>query len=666
MKAESAVTGNCFGTIIGLSPNIIYYGRADDLPRRIILSAGPLTAEFETGDLRYIRLGDREIIRRIYAAVRDRNWRTISGQISELTVNAGQDNFSINYCSTHEEGEIRFVWHASIDGKPDGTISFRFTGEAQSAFLSNRIGCCVLHPINLAGQSCQITHASGDSNQTSFPLLLAPAQPLNGFENIRTIHHIAGPQTSIEISFFGDRFETEDQRNWIDASFKTYCRPLSLPYPFQVRAGDRIDQSVTIRLVNDQQPALVKSVPRKRRPAEATLRLHEDTVPMPRLGLGCSLEQIDERLSSLLMRLTPDHLRVDLRLAHTGWRDLFQSALQQAVLLRAALEIAVFLGDNSEEELAELREVTRVLEPRIVRWLIFHEQEKTTSSRWLKLARDYLKVLDPNIPIASGTNADFYQLNQFRLSTDQCDAICWSANPQVHAFDNASMVETLEAHRAPIESARAYFPEKPLIISPVTLRPRFNPVATGEETEDAAQLPSSVDPRQMSLFCAGWTIGSINEFSAAGVDSLTYFETTGWKGLIESASGPLLPDLFFSFPYAAFPVYHILAEVLRFSGGAVQLYANDDALSITGIALKKEQCQMILVANLTGENRRVALEQLPGPVAWAKVLDATTFAAATSNPEWFQALGTERVDCSYGKASIEIAPFGIYHLYFGL
>src|SRR6267378_5896094 len=187
MKAESAVTGNCFGTIIGLSPNIIYYGRADDLPRRIILSAGPLTAEFETGDLRYIRLGDREIIRRIYAAVRDRNWRTISGQISELTVNAGQDNFSINYCSTHEEDEIKFAWRATIDGKPDGTISLRFTGEAQSAFLSNRIGCCVLHPISLAGQSCQIIHGSGDSDKTSFPLLVNPDQPLAGFNDIRRI-----------------------------------------------------------------------------------------------------------------------------------------------------------------------------------------------------------------------------------------------------------------------------------------------------------------------------------------------------------------------------------------------------------------------------------------------------------------------------------------------
>jgi hypothetical protein len=382
--------------------------------------------------------------------------------------------------------------------------------------------------------------------------------------------------------------------------------------------------------------------------------------------LGCSLEQIDERLRNLLVRLTPDHLRVDLRLAHIGWQELFQTAVQQAALLSAPLEIAVFLGDNSEIELAELCEVTRALEPRIARWLIFHEQEKTTSSRWIKLARNYLKVLVPKIPIASGTNADFYQLNQFRLSTDQCDAICWSANPQVHAFDNASMVETLEAHRAPIESARAYFPEKPLIISPVTLRPRFNPVATGEEAEDATRLPSSVDPRQMSLFCAGWTIGSINQFSWAGVNSLTYFETVGWKGLVESAPGPLLPELFFSFPYAAFPIYHVLAEILRFSGGKVQLYANDDSLSITGIALKKEQRQMILVANLTGENHRVAFEQLPGPVARAKVLDATTFVEATSNPEWFQALEMEPVDCSGRKITIGISPFGICHLYFEL
>jgi hypothetical protein len=44
-------------------------------PRDLELTAGPLTMLFEPGlaFLRYIRLGEREVIRGIYAAVRDRN-----------------------------------------------------------------------------------------------------------------------------------------------------------------------------------------------------------------------------------------------------------------------------------------------------------------------------------------------------------------------------------------------------------------------------------------------------------------------------------------------------------------------------------------------------------------------------------------------------------------
>ena len=32
----------------------------------------------------------------------------------------------------------------------------------------------------------------------------------------------------------------EDQRNWTDASFKTYSRPLALPFPYSVAAGERV------------------------------------------------------------------------------------------------------------------------------------------------------------------------------------------------------------------------------------------------------------------------------------------------------------------------------------------------------------------------------------------------------------------------------------------
>ncbi|MGD9714860.1 MAG: hypothetical protein AB7V46_22785, partial [Thermomicrobiales bacterium] len=50
------------------------YGSNTPLPARRTLYAGPLSAVLEGGDLRYVRLGDVEIVRRLYIAIRDRNW----------------------------------------------------------------------------------------------------------------------------------------------------------------------------------------------------------------------------------------------------------------------------------------------------------------------------------------------------------------------------------------------------------------------------------------------------------------------------------------------------------------------------------------------------------------------------------------------------------------
>mgnify|MGYP006195238293 CR=1 FL=1 len=43
----------------------------------------------------------------------------------------------------------------------------------------------------------------------------------------------------------GDVFEMEDQRNWTDASYKTYVRPLALPWPYTLEAGTELEQAVT-------------------------------------------------------------------------------------------------------------------------------------------------------------------------------------------------------------------------------------------------------------------------------------------------------------------------------------------------------------------------------------------------------------------------------------
>jgi len=49
------------------------------------------------------------------------------------------------------------------------------------------------------------------------------------------------------LSFAGDSFELEDQRNWGDASFKTYCTPLRLGFPRAIKAGTEIAHRVEAR-----------------------------------------------------------------------------------------------------------------------------------------------------------------------------------------------------------------------------------------------------------------------------------------------------------------------------------------------------------------------------------------------------------------------------------
>src|SRR5207247_7392946 len=122
-------------------------------------------------------------------------------------------------------------------------------GEARSDFQRNRIGFCVLHPSReCPGRPCVVEKADGTVERGIFPRFISPHQP---FKEIRSIAHEVAPGVWAEVRFEGDVFEMEDQRNWTDASYKTYCTPLGLPYPVQVRCGDRVMQSVTLTLRGD-------------------------------------------------------------------------------------------------------------------------------------------------------------------------------------------------------------------------------------------------------------------------------------------------------------------------------------------------------------------------------------------------------------------------------
>jgi hypothetical protein len=614
---------------------------------------------YEEGGLRYIRLGDREVLRRVYVAVRDRNWDTIPVAISGLSVEQHDHSFTVTFQADHRQGEIDFGWRGTITGDAQGTVSFAMDGAARTPFLRNRIGFCILHPPDgCAGRSCVVEHDDGARVTDEFPYHIAPNQP---FIEMRAIAHEVEPGTWAEVRFQGDIFEMEDQRNWTDASYKTYCTPLRLPFPAPVAAGEAVTQSVLLTLTGNEQRQ-TREASAANAPVLVTVG-DEPLGPLPRLGLGIAShdQPLGETEITRLRALNLAHLRVDLRLADAHWRDRLAQATTEAQALGTALEVALTLTGNAEAELTALAGALAELQPPVARWLVYHADEKVTGERWTALARRILKPAAPDAAIGVGTDAYFTELNRDRPALAPLDLIAYSINPQVHAFDDASIVETLPMQAATVESARQFVGDTPLAISPVTLLPRFNPNATGPQSApDPAQLPPEVDPRQPSLFAAAWTVGSLAALAAARVASATYYETTGPRGIIETASGSPWPA-FHSLPGTAFPVYHIFAAIAALRDGEVLPVTTSDSLRATALAIRHQGQIRILLANLLPEPQTITL-RATGTRATVRHLDETTALVAMQSPETFRATSGTPLPITAGILTLDLLPYAIAEL----
>ena len=534
------------------------------------LRAGPLEATYSDGELRHVRFGGAEVVQRIYAAVRDHNWGTTPGRLESVSMQVESSGFRIVFDSIHQQGSVDFRWRGILTGTPAGSISFAMDGKARSTFLRNRIGLCVHHPLReCAGKPCVVETADGELERTQFPEFVSPHQP---FLNVRAITHDVAPGVCAEVRFYGDVFETEDHRNWTDANFKTYGTPLRLPFPVEVLAGTEISQRIEITLHG----ALESPEP----PPERVVRVCLPNAAwrrLPKIGLGQASDgrPLSETELEALRRLKLSHLRVDLP-PRADWRPKLALATEEAGAIGAKLEVAVTLPGDT----AHLRDWA----PTVDRWLVYRENEKATGA---PSALELRAALGPEALITVGTNAYFAELNRNRPSGGGWDAACFSVNPQVHAFDDESVMANASAQFDAVRSALQFLGGRPVVVSPVTLRPRFNPDATGHVE------PSEPDPRQKSQFCAAWTLASLSALARAGASSVTYFETHGAGGVLDGD--------------ATYPVFRVLEAAAGFAGASVIACESSDESRVAALALESGGTRRVLIANLTGEPCEIAV-----------------------------------------------------------
>lgn len=625
--------------------------------RPIELRAGPLTLSFEpeTAFLRHVRLGDHEVLRAVYAAVRDHDWATVRPKISLRQREIGEKSFTLAFDALCQKGAVDYRWSGTVTGDVNGTIRFTFSGESHSDFQRNRIGICILHPIaECSGKAVTVQHTDGTSEQGAFPKEISPHQP---FFDIRSLgYEVVNTGITAKIDVEGDVFEMEDQRNWSDASFKTYCTPQARPKPHAVKKGDRVGQSMTLSLGGKVRPILPVNVGRPPQLSIATTPVF----PLPPIGLCAASHQrpLSAREIERLKALRLAHLRVDLKLSDASYPAVLERVADEAAQIGAGLHLALGFGADVEAQATALLAHLRRIQPRVLQWIVLHESQNPAGEATVQRARGVLQSYAPNVLFAAGTRDFFTEINRDRPPAGAASSVCYSNNPQVHAFDELTMIENLAGQSFNVETART-FTARPVVVSPITLRIRGNANAAAEKP-GLAELPGDVDTRQMSLFGAGWTMGSIARLATTGfVHSLTYFETTGWRGVMETESGSLLPAAFPSEPGMVFPLYHVFADIAEFGNCQVYPTHSTHPLLADGLTLRDASGRRrVLVANFTRDEQLLKIKSGSG-TARVRYLDETNALEAMRNPETYRQRAGTVVEAAGGKVELKLLPYAV-------
>jgi hypothetical protein len=573
------------------------------LPERLPLSAGPLSLTYENGDLRYIRYGEREIIRRIYVALRGEAWFTVVPILHNIAIEVSTDDFYITYTVDYknQERNIDFSAQFTLSGRADGTVIVEFEGEARSTFKRNRIGICVLHPAQAcAGQPVTITHNHGRPQSGMFPITIQPDQP---FLDIAALTQEIEPGIQSTIRFSGDVFEMEDQRNWLDASFKTYSTPQALPKPVEIPAGTRIHQTVTLKLhrntmnfgedaVNGDRWTLGTTTTAASFPLNPPVSVQispGSIAPFPGFGLMLPSDELplSEDAEAALSSIRLDHLRFDADVTQPGWQDRITEANDTA----ARQEVPLLLGLANFEQ---MRLTDRGMEL----------QRPVEAFLFLSHTGEFIPVFGKSRPflpagamLIAGSSNNFTELNRNRPEMTTVDGLVFAATPQVHSVDDTSIMETPPTFAEQLLTARTFAAGKPVLVGPLTLYRPGHGVAV----------------QQHGIMGAAWYVAALSYAAQGAAARITLCDLSGPQGIL-SEDG------------LAYPVYYALTAVGTASGGSTQAVTISDPLHVACLSViaQNSAWQDIFLVNLQPSTTFVTLSGIQGVSARIRTLDETT------------------------------------------
>ncbi|HET9374794.1 MAG TPA: hypothetical protein VFO40_07465, partial [Chthoniobacterales bacterium] len=491
-----------------------------------------------------------------------------------------------------------------------------------------------LHPIEgVAGAVCTVEHVDGAIEETRFPLFIDPIQPMTA---LRAITHEFLPGLKVTCRMEGDTFEMEDQRNWTDASYKTYVRPLALPWPYPIAKGEMINQRVTLTV----RGSVRKNGSEDRRSFLAIGKPTSGSV-MPPLGIGLQPKDLDatEQNAGALREVAPSHIvcHYDPRSGHSRDDLKRMAALGSEIGAELWLEFVIPSVDNFEADIREVgRTVGELGNPFSAVMVSPAPDLKCTlpGSPWppcpqLEDCYRAAQKAFPGIRLGGGMFSFFTELNRKRPPLGLLDFVTFTTVAIFHAGDDRSAMEGLESLPYLAKSVRGFIGDKPYHVGPSAIGLRMNPYgeAPMPNPRNIRQAMNGMDPRQRGLFAAAWSVGFAAHFAKGGASALTLGGGAGEFGVTYAKAD--YPQPWFDENAGTYPVYHVIKGLAKLRGRPLIDLEISAPNEIQAIATGHKDGIELWVANLTDQTKD--FELAPKLIGSVSILSAPEFERATKD-----------------------------------
>jgi hypothetical protein len=561
----------------------LLFGTAEPLPSRIVLRAGRLVAPLAGTRLGPLRFDGHEVWHGVAFLYRDADWGTPEPVVDSLEVTEFEQGFRVRL-QGHVPAAQRIDFTIGIEAQ-ERTLRFDVTAVPSGDVRTNRTGLVLMHPLSACGRRVVIEHVDGRESSSTFPSLIAPWPP---FTLVREIRHEFSDGAWATCRFEGDDFELEDQRNNADASFKTYSRSNLMPRPYRLRAGAALRQSVQLRVdgtaaaaadvedgpVHVDVGAVAGALPAigiaiapddEHAPADVRAALRALAPSLLQLGLDSPAQPIDARgIAGLLRDAGGSALRLDIERVDAAHAPHELSAIAQAFESAGVVPAAVAVFPSTPDVVQAARRAF-------------------ASSR-----------------IGGGTPDFFTQLNRTE-DLGVLDFLCFTTAAVVHGADDEEIMGGLQSLPAMLHTLRMRHGAVPVHVGPSSIGARRSPLGGQPPSDGTRRLAlARRDPRTSGLYGAAWAVGHVAQFAQAGAEAVSILSLRGDAALLpEGGEG------------AATPAFEVLR---RLGGPARRRHVRVSAPQrVAALAIERDGASALLLANLTGEPVRVAVDGMVVP-----------------------------------------------------